>query len=87
MEQKPPRVPIRSGEPSASVAKMRRVHMKGALIFGLVAAVVAGVAMAVTLYGHHLGNDWWLALAAGGAAGLVGFGLGVVAHLLTRRVE
>ena len=58
--------------------------MKGALIFGLVAAVVAGLAMAVTLHGHHLGNEWWLALAAAGGAGLVGFILGVIAHFLTR---
>jgi hypothetical protein len=58
--------------------------MKGALIFGLVAAIVAGGAMAVTLHGHHLGNGWWLALASAGAAGLVGFVLGMIAHFLTR---
>ena len=59
-------------------------HMKGALIYALVAAVIAGGAMAVTVHGHHLGNAWWLTLGAGGAAGVVGFVLGVVAHFLTR---
>jgi hypothetical protein len=58
--------------------------MKGALIFGLLAAVIAGVAMVVTLYGHHIGNAWWLTLGAAGAAGLVGFVLGLLAHFLTR---
>jgi hypothetical protein len=58
--------------------------MKGALSFGIVAALVAGVAMAVTLHGHHLHNAWLIALGSAGAAGLAGFVLGVIAHFLTR---
>jgi hypothetical protein len=58
--------------------------MKGALIYGLLAAVIAGAAMAVTVYGHHLGNAWWLTLGAAGVAGVVGFVLGLLAHFLTR---
>ena len=46
--------------------------MKGALIFGLLAAVIAGVAMVATLYGHHIGNAWLIALGAAGAAGWSG---------------
>jgi hypothetical protein len=59
--------------------------MKGALIFGLLAAAVAGVAMVLTLhFGHDLNRDWWLVAASAGAAGLVGFVLGLFAHVLTR---
>ena len=58
--------------------------MKGALSFGLVAALVAGVAMAATLHGHHLHHAWLIALGSAAAAGLVGFVLGVIAHFLMR---
>lgn len=59
--------------------------MKGALVFGLLAAAVAGVAMVLTLhFGHDLDRDWWLAAASAGAAGAAGFVLGLLAHFLTR---
>jgi hypothetical protein len=64
---------------------MKPEHMKGALLFGLMAALVAGVAMVLTLhFGHDLDRDWWLAVASAGAAGLVGFVLGLIAHFLMR---
>ena len=59
--------------------------MRGALVFGLITAIVAGGAMAATLLaGHELGNLWWLPLAAAGPAGVAGFVLGVLANALTR---
>jgi len=60
-------------------------HVRGALVFGLITALVAGVAMAATLLaGHELGNLWWLVPASAGAAGVVGIVLGAVAHVFTR---
>jgi hypothetical protein len=59
--------------------------VKGVLIFGLVAALVAGIAMAVTLdVGHQLGHAWRLSVYSAGAGGLAGALLAGIAHLLTR---
>ena len=59
--------------------------MKGVLLFGLTAAIVAGGAMAVTLgFGHELDRAWRLPLASAGVGATVGLLLAAVVHTFTR---
>jgi hypothetical protein len=59
--------------------------VRGALIFGLLSATVAGVTMAATLaIGHELGHGWLLVVGVAAAFGVVGLALASVGHLLMR---
>lgn len=59
--------------------------MKGALMFALCAAIVAGGSMAVTLsVGHQLGHGWSLVAGAAGAGGMAGLVLGMLAWFAGR---
>ncbi len=59
--------------------------MKGALIFGLLSATVAGGTMAATLeVSRQLDHGWLLVVEVAGAFGAIGLVLAFIGHLLMR---
>jgi hypothetical protein len=62
--------------------------VRNAFFFALLAAGVAGSAMAITLgVEHELGHGWWLVPASAGGGGAVGLVLGLLGHVLGRPTQ
>ena len=84
------RRPAGAGNSGSALLKARGVRadpddVKGVLLYGLVAAIVAGGAMAVTLsFGHELDHAWRLPLLSAGVGGTAGLILAAVVHAFTR---